>query len=1047
MRVLLLAFLWATAASAQTIPSTWKANAVTSWGGLNILSDSTEIDGDAQKAINVLTDSGYLEKRTGNTFLATILAGSPVKYVNDWTAPNGNRYLIAQASQTVYQTNFSGSPVIISSIASGFNITTTPAFSRLEFADGYRPLWYWNGNSTATVTDPSGNLAPTCTYIDYKDSRLWCANLPNGFSVPGNTQNGGGSSTVLISSSGGDGYWSVPSNVGQVDSTPNRFDFNPDDGDQITCLAHTPWGEFVGKRNSSYIVKGNGNLSYDSRILDSKIGCVDNRSVQMVYGMLKWLTVDGVYGYDATGPPRLLTRELDPLMAQVRESSFSQGQWATQLQPDWANSVESTTTFNLPLLPWDYNTIPGQIFPSSFTLYDDNTDPNLQTNGRAGFTADTLVNIDTTSIPLSIGLAQITVSSSIGIQVWLSSFPAGNFSTVATTWTVASGGVASAASGGFPFINGIVANSVGHNVIYTPAPSVIPSASGGWNYGSWSFGFVPELTSGAGTFYGACDPGGGNNECLEFNFISNMQNTGASSWSGYGISIFQSAGVFTANLFKEISGSRTNLGSYSYTTPESQNFPDVGLSSFTVTKSPGGYFKVFLNGVQVLSAFDNTAAANTATYSTFDLLEVSNPSGAGGVVLDNVKYKGFASSGTLVSRIYDTGMGAPLAGLFTSSSTLMGTNNQTSIAYYIRSSSSPNNDMWSSWTASSNSVLVVLPNRYWEYEALFNTSVASMTPQLGYVSLVGVTTGYYYSQVDFVGTLITSWRQFGVTENTPGVYGYAVRQATYSFSSNNTSIPWITQTANVNVNMSVSTPTYAQFRLDSTSLVSNPSGASAAESIAAIFLRWDQGQNLPVASDTLDRRYMLCVTISSAASAPDTCLIQQKTGKWVQWSNGGTIGAMGLYNNQMVAADGGTSSKVWRVLQAGVYNDDGFPIDAVWVSGDFTDGLVFNNKVLQEMWVDAAPVQASSVTLSYQYNKMSGWVDYQFFLDNGQGINPSLPNPYDQFGSLNQYIPLPGAGTQIGKYFRVKFEDNQFNDYYRIVSYLLYLQDQGHSIP
>ncbi len=378
--------------------------------------------------------------------------------------------------------------------------------------------------------------------------------------------------------------------------------------------------------------------------------------------------------------------------------------------------------------------------------------------------------------------------------------------------------------------------------------------------------------------------------------------------------------------------------------------------------------------------------------------------------------------------------------------TLQGAAGQTELDFYVRDSTSPNNDLWSSWQASSNSVLATLPERYWEYEALFATRVSSFTPQLTSAQLNAVTTGYYYSKVDFVGNLITSWRQFGVTENTPGTYNYSVRQATYNFSPSDTSIAWVSQTANQNVNLSISTPTYAQFRLDSTSLTTNPLGASAAEPISAVFLRWNQGANLPVASDTLERRYLLCVTISTAATAPDTCLLRQKTGKWVQWSNGGTIGAMGLYNNQMIAADGGISSKVWQIMQPNVYEDDGSPISASWTGVDETDGLPFNNKDYYGALVDAQPVQGSSVTFRYQVNKSSGFVNQTFSLDDGQSVDPSLPVIGSQYGAINQWL-APITGYNQGMYIRIQFSDATLNGYYRINDYTYFVHDETWQEP
>jgi hypothetical protein len=288
--------------------------------------------------------------------------------------------------------------------------------------------------------------------------------------------------------------------------------------------------------------------------------------------------------------------------------------------------------------------------------------------------------------------------------------------------------------------------------------------------------------------------------------------------------------------------------------------------------------------------------------------------------------------------------------------------------------------MWTSWTASSNSVLVPLNKRYWQYEALFNTNVSSYTPQLTSVSLAAITTGYYVSKVDFIGNLITAWKQFSTTENNPGTYLYWVRTATYSFAANAVSPAWVAQTDNVNV--AASTGSYAQFMLDSTGLTN----ADSAEIVNAVFLRWAEGANIPTASTALDRRYLLCVAISTTATMPDTCLLRQKTGKWVSWS-GPTVASAGLYNQDMIVADGGTSGKVYKTMQMGTFDDAGTPIDAIWVSEDFgaegSGGNIFLPKVLNGFWVGALPVAQSSVTIGYQVGKSSSFVESTFSLDNG----------------------------------------------------------------
>jgi hypothetical protein len=411
----------------------------------------------------------------------------------------------------------------------------------------------------------------------------------------------------------------------------------------------------------------------------------------------------------------------------------------------------------------------------------------------------------------------------------------------------------------------------------------------------------------------------------------------------------------------------------------------------------------------------------------------------------------YNSSGSIVSRIFDTGMTTPLAGVLSSSYTLQGLPNETALAFYLRNSTSPNNDMWTSWTASRNSVFVPLNKRYWQYEALFNTNVSSYTPQLASVSLAAITTGYYVSKVDYIGNLITAWKQFSTTEDNPGTYLYWVRTATYAFAANATSPAWVAQTDNVNV--AASTGTYAQFMLDSTGLTN----AASAEIVNAVFLRWAEGANIPTASTALDRRYLLCVAISTNATMPDTCLLRQKTGKWVSWS-GPTVASAGLYNQEMIIADGGTSGQVYKTMQLGTFDDNGAPINSIWVSGDFGSegggGNGFLPKVLNGFWVGALPVAGSSVTIGYGVGKNSNFVETTFSLADGMALANTLfpigssiyPTDRAQIGEINQWVPLQ-AGYQSGKTFRVEFTNKLNPNYWRIDDYMLLVSPQPMTIP
>ena len=1149
MRAFLLAAFLAAPVQSQLLPQGWIQVSPKGWGGLDLLLDSSMIDGDAQVAVNVLTDNTFLEKRPGNVLLSTFTSGVGVRFVAGWVAPSGIDFLIEQSSNQVYAMANpppNGPLVSLSTVASGYDLSGSAAFSRYYFADGYRSLWSFDGNSTATVVDKingigSGDQAPVCTILGYQDARLWCVNLPDGYSPDSgaDTANGGGggsASTVRISSVGGAGFWDVPYDVSSVADAPNRFDLNPDDGDQAVCARSTPWGFAVGKRNSLWIIKGQDNTNYYPLLVDPTIGCTDNRTMQMVNGRLQFLSVDGVYEYAGSGRPVKISRELDPLFPNVRQSLFSRGAWTTELQSDWATGTESTSAANLPPNVWDFNALPGEIFPSSGTLYDDNTSPLSQTctsninpaNGLpwvcgVGFSSDTvangglLTNIDTTTVPLSQGYVQLGLNASAAEfsegnsnSVWFSSFPAGNYTTIPTTWSVVTGAAGWSAG---PLSRGVSSplpvsyNTNQKNILYTDAPQTYaPNSFGanGWDFGVWYFQFAPEYynqnpnNSGAVYSYGQCGDSSRQEgiECAEFDFISNTPNSsGNTGWSGYGVSITQGdcpgglyytpsppfysgpsgSCAYSIELFKRVAGSELNIAGGSFSLPLETSFTaycssgtGCSVANIVITRTVGGQMNVFVNdpgtflvAAATISAVDATESAETANVVVAQVQStwLINPDGLifnsdwyGAGTVSNVNFTAY-SSGTILSRVFDTGLSAPLAGVNNSSCALTN-DGATSIDFYFRDAPTSGGLTSAPWQASSStctgyssSTLTSLPYRYWQYEAVLNTSIPYETPRLNSVELDAVATGYYYSKVDPLGSSVVTWQQFSVGGNDPSVYNYDFRAATFSFSTYSATPPWTPILPNTQINLS--TGSYAQFEIDDTPLVTNSAGASSAEPVDSVVVHWNQGQDIPAASATLDQRYLLCVTISTSATSPDTCLIRQKNGKWVNWSTAtGPIGAAGIFNYNIVVGDGGTTGKVWDILQPNVYSDDGAAINSSWVSADFTDGSVFNQKIYHESWADIQPVQHSSVTFSFVVDKSSAYTDAPFTIDNGQPLDPLLSVVREEYGSLNKWLP-PFAGDVSGwKYMNVKWWDSGLpGNYWRVNNYELLVEPQPRMVP
>jgi len=342
------------------------------FGGLDTFHDSTRIsDIDAQDAENVITENGRLEKRTGNDRLTTILNGYAVKYVAEFLDNSANRYLIAHSSLSIYQTNLASSPVSIGTTTAGQNIDSVTGFNRHWIADGRNAIWGFDGTSTMTARG-----APLCNFIEFADERLYCANTPDS------------PSTVYVSSFGGVDNWTIPIVEELPADAPNAFTFRREDGESVTCLKSTPWGEFVGKHHFTGYIKGQNNDSYYKGIISPVVGCVDDRSVQMVDGLLVWMALDGLYSWDGTGAPEPISSDIQPTIDAIRQLNSTVAQWIVDSQADWERGrFETNGGGNA----WSSTIASGEIQPSSTTFHetegldwDSGTSVNLSTLAVTG---------------------------------------------------------------------------------------------------------------------------------------------------------------------------------------------------------------------------------------------------------------------------------------------------------------------------------------------------------------------------------------------------------------------------------------------------------------------------------------------------------------------------------------------------------------------------------------------------------------------------------------------------------------------------------------
>lgn len=377
-----------------------------------------------------------------------------------------------------------------------------------------------------------------------------------------------------------------------------------------------------------------------------------------------------------------------------------------------------------------------------------------------------------------------------------------------------------------------------------------------------------------------------------------------------------------------------------------------------------------------------------------------------------------------VSPIYDTGFLWPSGGSLEAN---ISTPTSTSVSFAVRDSTSPNNDMWSSYqdlsdyTEGEGNLKAKLPlsKRYWQAKAFLNTSVSTSTPLLTDFTITAVSTGIYDSSVLFVGNGITSWGQFSAAGEYLDAIDFYVRSASYAFSAGDTSIPWTSQT-NL-INLSISTNPYVQVRVDSNRFNSIYTSTNSLN-VQSITINWSQGETQKIASFFFDGRSYWSVNTSSEHNYNDKVLVYQRNNKWTIF-DGPTYSTLGLYNNSLYAGDA-INGNIYQIMKDGVYSDNLSAINSYVISKDFTFGYPNNDKTLSTFYVESSPlITPSTLSLGYSINKSTSYTTTSINIDEGESYNEEVSTMFPNYAT--------------GKYFNFKFSNNIVDEYMKIEGFTL----------
>lgn len=333
---------------------------------------------------------------------------------------------------------------------------------------------------------------------------------------------------------------------------------------------------------------------------------------------------------------------------------------------------------------------------------------------------------------------------------------------------------------------------------------------------------------------------------------------------------------------------------------------------------------------------------------------------------------------TFTSRIFDTSFSTPTLGPLTSTVTVP---SSTAITYQVRSSTSPNNDLWGSYESVTPPARpTAYANRYVQYKLTLAHSGLVESPGITGIALQDATTGQFRTQCIQPNSALDAWGTLNCAETLAGA-GSLVYHATSAASCATlpatAPIEWQTSvTNNATLSIATNTAVYIGWR----SLLGS---ATDQAQVDACTLAWNEGTPVQPAwavYDSIKDEVMWTTTIDNAASTNRLLKYRRPLSSWYVYN----ISAQApiFINNNLYF--GGASSGTWSKY-GDVDSDNGNPITAYWQSKDIGSDKPLNEKDFQTLSVLARNRQTGALDIDYTYSN-SDTGSFSMSLSTGAGI-------------------------------------------------------------
>lgn len=353
------------------------------------------------EALNVLYDEDFsLSRRTGYAKYnpTPCTDQKAIKGLWSFKATDGTKYLVIFSSQTLFYSKNDGTCKPITPAINNLNPTNelncVQALGRLWCVNGVDNAFWWDGNSTGTVTG-----MPKARLIDTFRNRLIIADIS-------------GELTRIRLSGEGDGTdWRIE--IPGYSTSPASIDIaGTNDGQRVTCLMGEYRGcYYIGREYDMYELCGYDRRNFTLQKFSNEVGCIEQRSVREKNNCLYWLSKRGVEKFCGT----TIERVSDPIRDDISGIITNAGNLRTKTyttQQDWEAGD------NLTEGPMSTTISPGDVTPSTWSHIDDTGD---------NFAKGTLYQVSTSVIDGKLTLAYT------GSLVLYDNFEDGNY-TSNPTW-------------------------------------------------------------------------------------------------------------------------------------------------------------------------------------------------------------------------------------------------------------------------------------------------------------------------------------------------------------------------------------------------------------------------------------------------------------------------------------------------------------------------------------------------------------------------------------------------------------------------------------